>query len=220
MTLAPFQGVVFDCDGVLFNSETLGLRSLQQALREQGVAHSIESLTRFSGRSHSETLTQLAAESGVALEVGAVARRMDEVYVEFVRAEGLALCLGVPEMLSWLTASHIPFTLASSGPRRKVMFSLRSAGIGERFPRFFCGDDVVRAKPAPDLYLAAAAHIGMLPGQCLVIEDAPNGIQSARAAGMQVVGVTTTFSRNFLEDADLVVDSLLSLVAELSRPGR
>lgn len=208
MKLAPFRTVIFDCDGVLVDSEVLGLRSLQQALHEAGVERSLESLTRFSGRSHGETLAELEAESKVRLLASDVAKRMDECYMHLVGAEGLRPCPGIPQLLSWLSASQIPFTLASSGPRRKVLFSLQSAGLAGAFPHFICGDDVARAKPAPDVYLAAAALVGAAPAECLAVEDAPNGVQAARAAGMQVVAVTTSFGASALAEANLVVESV------------
>jgi HAD superfamily hydrolase (TIGR01509 family) len=206
--LAPFRAVIFDCDGVLVDSEPLGLRSLQQVLHEVGVERSLDSLARYSGRSHGETLAELEAESGVALLESAVSKQMDERYIRLVEAEGLHPCPGIPQLLSWLSAHEIPFTLASSGPRRKVLFSLQSTGLETAFPYFLCGDDVVRAKPAPDLYLAAAVLVGVDPTECVAIEDAPGGVRSARAAGMQVIGVTTSFGVSALAEADLIVESL------------
>jgi HAD superfamily hydrolase (TIGR01509 family) len=168
-------------------------------------------LTRFSGRSHHETLAELEAESGVPLLAKGAAQRMDECYMDLVRSEALRPCPGVSDLLTWLSSNLIPFTLASSGPRRKVLFSLQSAGLAAAFPRFICGDDAARAKPAPDLYLAAAALIGAEPEDCLAIEDAPNGVRAALAARMQVVAVTTTFNAALLAEAHLVVDSLSNL---------
>lgn len=219
MQLRPFQAVIFDCDGVLVDSERLGLRSLQQALRENGVDRSLDSLVHYSGRSHRETLDELERESGVRLSASGVARRMDECYMEIVEAEGLRACAGVREQLLQLAACKIPFTLASSGPRRKVLFSLQRAGLAAAFPKFVCAEDVARAKPAPDLYLAAASLVGVPPGDCLAIEDAPNGIRAARAAGMQVLAVSTTFPERELKDADLVLESLsLSLSGLAAKP--
>lgn len=217
--LRRFRAVIFDCDGVLVDSERLGLRSLQQALREAGVERSLDFLARFSGRSHGETLAELEAESGVPLMASGVARRMDDCYIRLATEEGLDPCPGISELLSWLSARQIPFTLASSGPRRKVHFSLQSSGLIQAFPRFVCGDDVARAKPEPDLYLSAAGLLAIDPGVCLAIEDAPNGIRAARAAGMEVVAVTTSFKAAELMDADLVVASLMDLPQYLPGSG-
>lgn len=209
--LGECRAVIFDCDGVLVDSERLGLRSLQQALREAGVERSLDYLARFSGRSHGETLAELEADSGVSLTASGVASRMDDCYIRLVTEEGLEPCPGIPELLSWLSASRIPFTLASSGPRRKVRFSLERSGLTHAFPRFVCGDDVTRAKPEPDVYLSAARLLAVEPGICLAIEDAPSGIRAARAAGMEVVAVSTSFEAAELREADLVLDSLLDL---------
>lgn len=216
MQLGPFRAVIFDCDGVLVDSERLGLRSLQQALRENGVERSLDSLARYSGRSHRETLEELERESGVRLSANGVARHMDECYIELVEAEGLQACTGVRRQLLELATNKIPFTLASSGPRSKVLFSLQRAGLASEFPKFVCAEDVARAKPAPDLYLAAALLVGVPPGDCLAVEDAPNGIWAAKAAGMHVLAVTTTFPARELESADLVLESLSLSLSDLA----
>lgn len=216
MKLAPFKAIIFDCDGVLVDSEILGLRSLRQAIQEAGVECSLESLTRFSGRSHAETLAILERESGVALDSSGIATRMDECYRCFVETEGLETCAGIRELLSALSELRMPFTLASSGPRAKVCFSLASARLTSLFPSYICGDDVARAKPAPDIYLAAATLIGMEPTDCLAVEDSPNGLRAALSAGMQVAAITTTFASKDLADATIVIDSHSELLRQIA----
>jgi len=217
MSLSPFRAVIFDCDGVLVDSELMGLRSLQLALREVGVERSIDSLARFSGRSHHETLAELEADSGVPLLELRIKQRMDECYMLLARVDGLRPCPGVPQLLSQLAARQIPFTLASSGPREKVQFSLQQAGLAPAFPWFVCGDDVARAKPAPDLFLAAAVLLAVPPADCVAVEDAPPGVRAARAAGMQVVAVTTSFPASELTEANLTLDSLLHFPLDSGR---
>ena len=209
------MAVIFDCDGVLVESEMLGLQSLQMALDDTGLALPLTSLTRFSGRSHHETLRELEQESGIPLLGRDLDERMHDHYVGLVRSRGLNLCPGISEFIGELKRKSIPFTLASSGPRRKVAFSLRSVRLDSEFPRFICGDDVSRAKPAPDPYLAAAALLQINAGHCLAIEDAPNGIRSARAAGMMVVAVKNTFQEDVLAEADLIVDDVRQIPLSL-----
>src|SRR5438045_3245428 len=134
-----------------------------------------------------------------------------------IRSSGLRPCPGIPEFIAALKQKCIPFTLASSGSRRKVLLSLHSSGLEPNFSDFISGDDVSRAKPAPDPYLAAAAMLNINPSDCLVIEDSPNGILSARAAGMQVIAVTNTYKREMLAEADLIIDDIQKLAA--SRTG-
>jgi len=215
---SPVRAVIFDCDGVLVESEVLGLRALQMALRDAGLELPMESLTRFSGRSHHETLAELEQESGVSLLGSNLDERLQLHYMGLVRSSGLRPCPGIPEFIAALKQKNIPFTLASSGPRQKVLLSLRSVGLEPEFPDFISGDDVSRAKPAPDPFLAAAAILHINPSGCLAIEDSPNGIRSARAAGMQVVAVTNTYEREMLAEADLIVDDIQKLV--VSKTGR
>lgn len=203
---------MFDCDGVLVASERTGLRSLQQALEEVGLDIPLVELYRFSGCSHGETLSCLSREYGGRWDKGIIAERMDEIYKEIVAAEGLSSCPGILQLLNALMKAAIPFTLGSSGPRSKVSFSLKSAGLDSYFPRFICGDDVSRAKPAPDIYLAAADLLGLQPSQCLALEDAPNGIRAALDAGMQTVGVPHTYPAKELRQAHCVIDSINELL--------
>ena len=214
---SPVRAVIFDCDGVLVESEMLGLRSLQLALQDAGLEMPMESLTRFSGRSHHETLVELERQSGVSLLGRDLDERLQVHYTDLIRTVGLRTCPGVTEFISALKQKRIPFTLASSGPRRKVLLSLRSTGLEPEFPEFISGDDVIRAKPAPDPYLAAAALLRTEASDCLAIEDAPNGIRSARAAGMQVIAVTNTYKSEMLTEADLIIDNIRKL--DLSSSG-
>jgi HAD superfamily hydrolase (TIGR01509 family) len=215
---SPVRAVIFDCDGVLVDSEVLGLRALQMALQDAGLEMPMESLTRFSGRSHNETLAELEQEFGVSLLDRNLDERLQLHYMGLVRSSGLRSCPGIPEFIAALKQKCIPFTLASSGPRQKVLLSLRSVGLEPEFPDFISGDDVSRAKPAPDPYLAAAAILNIKASDCLAIEDSPNGIRSARAAGMQVIAVTNTYKREMLAEADFIVDDIQKLA--ISKTGR
>lgn len=208
----PARAVIFDCDGVLIDSEPLALRGLQEALREIGVNEPMASLSRFCGRSHVETVNLLETESGKRLSVHELVNRIEECYRDLASSEGVHPCNGVQSLLTSLSERNIPFTLASSGSRAKVQFSLRASGLESAFPRFVCADDVCRAKPAPDLYLSAAALLGLPPQECLAIEDAPSGVQAAGNAGMRVIGVTTSFPAEALSAAEAVVGSLSDLL--------
>jgi hypothetical protein len=94
MSVAPFSAVIFDCDGVIVDSVILGLRSLQQSLHEVGVERSLDSLLRFSGRNHHETLAEIEAESVMLLHDRGLVKRMDECYMDIVGAVGVHPCPG------------------------------------------------------------------------------------------------------------------------------
>jgi len=105
--------------------------------------------------------------------------------------------------------------LVSSADRRKVEGNLREIGVGlETFDAVLTGEDAVRKKPAPDLFLAAAGRLGLAPQSCLVIEDAVNGVRAAKAAGMRCLALTTSFPAEALGEADYLARDLTDVPPE------
>ncbi|MFI7439845.1 HAD family hydrolase [Nonomuraea indica] len=175
--------VILDCDGVLVDSERIAVRVGTAALRRLGRRlDEREFAARFVGCSEEHWLRavgpdvppgwheQLAAEHAAAVE-----------------AE-LTPVAGMPEALARIT---LPTCVASNGGHAKIARSLRLTGLAERFAgRVFSAEDVARGKPAPDLFLHAAATLGVPPERCVVVEDSPFGVAAARAAGMRCLGFT------------------------------
>ncbi|MFK0174016.1 HAD family hydrolase [Streptomyces sp. NPDC090306] len=177
--------VIFDCDGVLVDSECIAVR-VQVALgAELGwPLTEDEVVDRFIGRSHAAIREQIAARLGPA--VAAVwAERFEQLHREAVDA-GLAPVDGLPEALDALT---LPTCVASSGSHDKMRHTLGRTGLHERFAgRIFSATEVPRGKPAPDLFLHAAKLMGVEPALCVVVEDSRPGVDAARAAGMRAFG--------------------------------
>ncbi len=126
---------------------------------------------------------------------------------------------GVIPLLDFLDAAGIPRAIASSAPRPQIAASLRAAGLDPRFPVFLSGhDDVIRSKPAPDIYRAAAARLKVSPCDCIAVEDSATGIESARAAGAFVVAVPSPGHPDpGLGEAHLLLGSLEDLLPYLAR---
>jgi len=120
----------------------------------------------------------------------------------------LVLLPGVGELLSFLEEQGVPKAVVTSTPRANLDMILDSLGIAGRFNALVAEEDASKGKPDPEGFLVAAERLGMAPAQCVVIEDAPAGLQAAKAAGMRAIGVTTTRPAPDLTDADLVVESL------------
>jgi HAD superfamily hydrolase (TIGR01509 family) len=119
---------------------------------------------------------------------------------------------GVAALVRRLQELGVRLAVASSSKRAWVMATLRSIGLADNFPVVVCGDDVSYGKPDPEIYLLAAERLAVVPKQCLAIEDAPNGVLSARRAGMAVLGVRTPMTRHLrLDGVQRVVDSLAEL---------
>nr|BFD95826.1 HAD family hydrolase [Kitasatospora sp. Xyl93] len=184
----PVELVVFDCDGVLLDSERLAVRVDERVVAEAGWPLSREELVeRFLGRSHAFMTAEIEAHATVALEPG-WDRRLQRLYDEVFAAE-LAPVEGVVAALAALREAGVADCVASSGTHARLRSTLGLTGLLPRFAgRIFSSQDVERGKPAPDLFLHAAAAMGVRPAACLVVEDSRYGVAAARAAGMRSLG--------------------------------
>ncbi len=182
MTPAP-KLLVLDCDGVLIDSEIISARMLVAELAAFGVTINLAYVAqRFLGRSYPTVLAEIRRDFGVDLPPTFEDQYRDRLLDAFRRE--LRVMPGVPQMLQDLA---IPVCVATSSSPRRVAFSLGQVGLWDRLGDVtFTASEVARGKPAPDLFLHAAARMGTRPQDCLVIEDSLSGIRAAHAAGMTV----------------------------------
>ena len=175
--------VIFDCDGVLIDSELISARMLVAELSTRGVTVDLAYVARhFLGRSYPVVLDQIRREFGVDLPDGFEADYRERLLHAF-DAE-LHIMPGVRDVLDRLAR---PFCLATSSSAPRVHRSLEIVGLDAVFAgKITTASEVAHGKPAPDLFLRAAAKAGAEPGRCLVIEDSLNGIAAGHAAGMEV----------------------------------
>ena len=197
------RGVIFDMDGVLINSEPLHCRAFQDILAPYGVQVTEEEYyAQYLVYSDREVLERLLPD--VRALHGAVAAK-EQRYWELLQA-------GVPAFPDGLTllakTDGWRVGLATGSIRREAELALRCLGIRERFGAVVAREDYGRGKPHPEPYLRAAEALGLSPGRCVVVEDAPGGVRAAKAAGMACVAVTHSCSWRRLVEADLVVDDL------------
>ncbi len=180
--------VIFDCDGVLVDSERLAVKIEVEVFAELGWQLTpLEVAERFLGVSDADYVAMIEGEMGRELPEGwlsGVNERLRQAFEE--KLEPVA---GVEAALTALAAAGLECCVASSGRPEKIRHSLALTGLSEHFgDRLFSAVDVGRGKPAPDLFLHAAAVLGYHPSRCTVVEDSPIGLQAARAAGMAAVG--------------------------------
>ena len=173
--------VIFDCDGVLVDSERIAVRVDAAVLAELGWPLSeAEIIERFVGRSEEHFVREIEAYLGRPLP-----RHWGDAYQHlYVQAfeRDLRAVDGVVDALDRITAATC---VASSGSHERTRRSLRLTNLHERFEgRIFSATDVANGKPAPDLFLHAAARLGVPPARCVVVEDSRYGVEAARAAGM------------------------------------
>ena len=182
--------VIFDCDGVLVDSEPLSMRVDVQILAENGVVMSeAEAHRRFVGRTFSAMLDEIAQEFGVSFPADASTQkdlRLLELYETDLRVVD-----GVEATLEALGPQH--FSVASNSPHERVETALRIARLtrffGNRITTF---EHVARGKPEPDVFIEAARRAGYAPEDCIVVEDSVTGVTAAHRAGCHVLGFTGT----------------------------
>lgn len=222
----PSDLVILDCDGVLVDSEILSVRLDVELLARLGWPLSeAEVIERFVGRT--EAAMRAEVEAHLGRDIGPEWEAFGDEYIRLFAAE-LEPVDGIVEALDAIEAAGLPTCVASSGGHAKIRRNLATTGLLARFDgRIFSGDDVEHGKPAPDLFLHAAAAMGADPAGCAVVEDSRHGVAAARAAGMRVFayggGVTP---RAALEGPDTTVfddmralPSLLGIAKPRGRPG-
>jgi HAD superfamily hydrolase (TIGR01509 family) len=176
------QAVVFDCDGLLADTEICWTRAETALFAAHGHAFGPEQKALLIGRALDVASATMAAYFGQpAAGAEVAAELLDLVRVEL--AKGAEPLPGALDLIRALTG-RVPVAVASNSPRELLDIVLKSTGLAGFFEHTFAADEVGRAKPAPDLYLAACDRLGAVPGRCVAFEDSSTGIAAARAAGM------------------------------------
>ncbi len=201
--------LLFDLDGVLVDSR----RCVESIWVRWGDEHGIDPqmiIQRAHGRRTSEVIREMAPHLNVAEEVAAIDR------IEETESNGIFAVPNAPELIASIPAGRWGIVTSCSVPVARLRMKI--AGIPT--PRVFVtSEDVARGKPSPDGYLLAAKKLGIEPGQCVVIEDAPAGIEAGKNADMRVIAVASSYDRSELTRADWIVDSLLLLSARADPTG-
>lgn len=198
-----FEAVIFDCDGVLADSEWASALAWQRTLESYGYHLSAQEFAGFIGT----TDRDLAEAFGprLAIEPEIILRYANN-QLRLILAGGLEAFADAVGLLERL---EVPVAVASNSDRWRLDAVLSAAGLAGRFQVSVGANEVRHPKPAPDVYLRAAELLAVKPDRCLVIEDSPTGIAAAREAGMGVIAVDRGhFPRGLLEPADQIIGSL------------
>lgn len=203
--------LIFDCDGVLLDSEALSSQAWSEVLARHGIDYDPVTLAeRYSGYTDTMLARALAEERGLVLPDDIVEQVLDRALALF--ATDLRPIGGMPELLRRLPG---PRCVASNSNRMRLRETLRMAGLSDFFApeAVFSAQEVAKPKPAPDLHLYAARTMGVPPERCLVIEDSVTGVEAARAAGIPVIGFLGA-SHSSPEQADLLLAAGAAAIAE------
>ena len=199
------DAILFDLDGVLVDSQAVVVRTWHEWAKEKDLDAG-RILEVAHGRRPAEVLRDFAPE----LDADAEARELERM--ETNDLEGVLEIEGARELLSSLPADG--WTVVTSGTRALASGRMGHVGL-PRPERFVSADDVENGKPHPEAYLKGAEILGVSPEACVVVEDAPSGVSSAKSAGMRVIAVATTYREDDLHEADAVVASLTDIQATL-----
>ena len=210
--------VIFDCDGVVVDSEPVTLQLIRDDLAARGLPLELPKVVDlFMGGTMAGAGAQ-AQSMGAAIPADWVTQIYEKIFA------ALALSVepipGIDAVLDRLDQQGLPYAIGSNGPHRKMEITLARCGLAARFAaRIYSREDVAAPKPAPDVYLLAASQAGVAPKDCVVIEDSATGAQAAVAAGMAVFGfVRDTPPAKFEGLTDILFDDMAQLPALLGLP--
>ena len=208
--MAGYRAIIFDMDGVLVDSEPLFHDAINRLLTQEGAepVSAAENQETLLGTTIEETWRRLKLSRALPLPVETYMGRYDLLVREMMMQE-LAPQPGVRELIGVCRERGLPIAVASSSRHSWVDLKLAAIGLTGAFDLVVGGDDVINGKPAPDIYLKAAAGLGLPPGECIAIEDSPVGIAAAGAAGIYTIAVRTDYTRHLdVSQANAVLESL------------
>jgi beta-phosphoglucomutase len=217
MAKAGRFGAIWDVDGTLVDTAELHFAAWEQVSREQGRDFTRGDFAATFGRRNPEIIAALFGERFSPAEVEALGERKEELY-RAAAGRGVGLLPGARELLEGLRRAGFRQAIGSSAPRKNLELILRLTGIEKYMDAVIGAEETQRGKPDPQVFLLAAARLGVPAGECVVFEDAVAGVQAARAGGMKCVAVR--FVAHHAEEAlrwagaDRVVDSLEQVSAE------
>ena len=210
-----FTAVIFDMDGVLVDSEPLGMEAMRRVMARQGVPYTEADNNEFVGRTTLEECRILKARHRLEADERDLTRQYVEILVGLIH-EGPRPMPGVPDVLGALLTAGYRMALASSAEPVVIATNLDALDLGRFFEAIVSGAEVALGKPAPDVFLETAKRLGLPAERCLVVEDSRNGLLAAKAAGMAcaVIPCATTRHQDFRE-ADYRLEALPDLRALL-----
>ena len=205
---STIRAVIYDMDGVLTDSEPFINAAAIAMFLEKGLTVQPEDFLPFVGTGEGRYVSGVAEQYGFPMDTSQAKQRTYEIYLDMIPGK-LQPFPGAIALVQNCRASGLLVAVASSADMMKVRATLDAIQLPVAFwDTVITGEDVTHKKPAPDIFLLAAAKLGVKPEECVVVEDAVNGVQAARSAGMRCVAVATSFPPDQLSAADVVRKSI------------
>lgn len=203
-----YRAVIFDMDGVLIDSEPLHIELETKMIVELNIPLSKEMYTRFAGTTSLSMWEILLDEFKLDKNPKMLSLESDRRFIEaLLTTNKVNLFDGVKDVLNKLKELGIPLALASSSSREVVNAVLKKFELDDFFAAVITGSDVQNSKPHPEIFLKASQMLNISPSYCVVVEDSPNGIKSAKLAGMNCIGFASTSNKHEITDATYIIKS-------------
>jgi len=206
--------VIFDMDGVIVDSGPYHVKAWSVLCQKYGLEFDeTDFKSKMFGKSTPITLEYMFQRKLSDEEIEKYAKEKDDLTIKAYE-EGVTAQKGVIELLNSLKDRQITRAVATSEPEELARFLLKRTNVSKYFNVVISGSKVTKLKPDPEIYLLTAKEISFEPNNCIAIEDSVVGVQSAKAAGMKVIAITTSFPKEKLQEADLIIDSFDELDVE------
>ena len=205
------KAVIFDMDGLMFDTEALFSIVQTKINKKRGKDFTLEIQNKMMGRKPIDAIKIMLKELGIDEDPESVARERDAEYLELLKTDSRAMP-GLLEFLDILNKHNIRKAIASGSYHLWIDTLLERFKMKDQFEAVVSGEDVKVAKPDPEIYIKTVHKLGLRPEECLVLEDAVNGIKAAKAAGCITVAIPNSFTKHQdFSEADYVVESLSDL---------
>lgn len=210
------KAVIFDLDGVLIDTEELYVEHRVEFLKRMGYEISANFFKPLRGSHNRGYWEAVIKHLKLPHAIDELIKDSREDYIRFLKERKIELSTGARKLIEILYTEGIKLGVASSANPKRIQMILEETGISEKFEAVVSGDDIDNPKPAPDAYLKSAEVLGVDPSDCVAIEDTTLGIQSAKSAGMKVVGfIGPEDNTQDLSESDLIIKSFSGLNLEI-----
>ncbi len=196
--------ILFDMDGVIVDNHKIHIQAWKVFGERKNFSITDEDVYGFFGNTNNEILKMIMGNQLSSEEMIKLAREKEMIYREIFE-KTIKPVDGLPELLGNLKKEHINTAVATAGPEENLTFVLKKTGLTSYFDILVHDSMVTNGKPDPEIYLMAADKLNIPPKNCLVFEDAVHGIASGKKAGMKVVALTTTYTKDKLLKADKII---------------
>ncbi len=206
------KAIIFDMDGVIARTDAIQGNAESKILESIGIYLTAEEIiAKYNGYKDTEMFKDVLSYYGKVVNVEKLREKKWKIVYKVLSKKLPPIVPGVIEMIDRLCKHGFILAIASATNRKFITTVVDKLKIKSKFKIIASGDEVAFGKPNPEIFLLAAKKIHLLSKQCLVIEDAPNGVKAAKAAGMKCIAITTTATREELKDADRIINSFEEL---------